>query len=104
MLFGCPAPLLEHRELGWGPYLLLPTMCFAGAPGPPGVPIIVRYSSAIAIHWSSGDPGKGPITRYVIEARPSGTRCPGLSVSLWSGFRVSRSPAGVPPPGSLVSS
>ncbi|XP_060058654.1 protein sidekick-2 isoform X2 [Erinaceus europaeus] len=42
-----------------------------GAPGPPGVPIIVRYSSAIAIHWSSGDPGKGPITRYVIEARPS---------------------------------
>ncbi|KAK2494395.1 hypothetical protein MC885_015796 [Smutsia gigantea] len=42
-----------------------------GAPGPPGVPIIVRYSSAIAIHWSSGDPGKGPVTRYVIEARPS---------------------------------
>lgn len=33
----------------------------------------MRYSSAIAIHWSSGDPGKGPITRYVIEARPSGT-------------------------------
>ena len=45
---------------------------FTGAPGPPGVPIIVRYSSAIAIHWSSGDPGKGPVTRYVIEARPSG--------------------------------
>lgn len=42
-----------------------------GAPGPPGVPIIMRYSSAIAIHWSSGDPGKGPVTRYVIEARPS---------------------------------
>uniref|UniRef100_A0A8D1DRC7 Protein sidekick-2 n=1 Tax=Sus scrofa TaxID=9823 RepID=A0A8D1DRC7_PIG len=42
-----------------------------GAPGPPGVPIIARYSSAIAIHWASGDPGKGPITRYVIEARPS---------------------------------
>ncbi|XP_020858152.1 protein sidekick-2 [Phascolarctos cinereus] len=42
-----------------------------GAPGPPGIPIIIRYSSAIAIHWSSGDPGKGPITRYVIEARPS---------------------------------
>ncbi|XP_028935753.1 protein sidekick-2 isoform X1 [Ornithorhynchus anatinus] len=42
-----------------------------GAPGPPGTPIIVRYSSAIAIHWSSGDSGKGPITRYVIEARSS---------------------------------
>lgn len=53
---------------------------FAGAPGPPGVPIIVRYSSAIAIHWSSGDPGKGPITRYVIEARPSGMPCPGRAV------------------------
>lgn len=57
---------------------------FAGAPGPPGVPIIVRYSSAIAIHWSSGDPGKGPITRYVIEARPSGTPCSGWAIfPLW---------------------
>lgn len=62
---GCLAPL-------WG--IPSPTVCvLAGAPGPPGVPIIVRYSSAIAIHWSSGDPGKGPITRYVLEARPSGT-------------------------------
>ncbi|XP_026531599.1 protein sidekick-2 [Notechis scutatus] len=42
-----------------------------GAPGPPGEPFISRYGSAITIHWSSGDPGKGPITRYVIEARPS---------------------------------
>lgn len=57
-----------------GPVHLRPL--FAGAPGPPGVPIIVRYSSAIAIHWSSGDPGKGPVTRYVIEARPSGTPGP----------------------------
>ncbi|ERE69192.1 protein sidekick-2 isoform 1, partial [Cricetulus griseus] len=54
--------VLQHRE---------DTRRDEGAPGPPGVPIIVRYSSAIAIHWSSGDPGKGPITRYVIEARPS---------------------------------
>lgn len=47
------------------------------------MPIIVRYSSAIAIHWSSGDPGKGPVTRYVIEARPSGT--PARSrLFLWS--------------------
>ncbi|XP_062448077.1 protein sidekick-2 [Rhea pennata] len=42
-----------------------------GAPGPPGEPFISRYGSAITIHWSSGEPGKGPITRYVIEARPS---------------------------------
>lgn len=71
-------PLLpERRETGWAPVWLCVSLAhpvlFAGAPGPPGVPIIVRYSSAIAIHWSSGDPGKGPITRYVIEARPSGT-------------------------------
>ncbi|XP_064323092.1 protein sidekick-2 isoform X2 [Phalacrocorax carbo] len=42
-----------------------------GAPGPPGEPFISRYGLAITIHWSSGDPGQGPITRYVIEARPS---------------------------------
>ncbi|XP_064423550.1 protein sidekick-2 [Latimeria chalumnae] len=42
-----------------------------GSPGPPGEPFITRYGSAITIHWSSGDPGRGPITRYVIEARPS---------------------------------
>ncbi|XP_067860237.1 protein sidekick-2 isoform X1 [Heptranchias perlo] len=42
-----------------------------GAPGPPGEPVIYRYGSAITIHWSSGDSGKAPISRYVIEARPS---------------------------------
>ncbi|XP_069511212.1 protein sidekick-2 isoform X2 [Ambystoma mexicanum] len=42
-----------------------------GAPGSPGVPFVSKYGAAIAIQWSSGDPGKGPITRYVIEARPS---------------------------------
>ncbi|XP_033896317.3 protein sidekick-2-like isoform X3 [Acipenser ruthenus] len=42
-----------------------------GAPGPPGDPFISRYGSALTIHWASGDPGRGPISRYVIEARPS---------------------------------
>uniref|UniRef100_A0A7N8X091 Sidekick cell adhesion molecule 2b n=1 Tax=Mastacembelus armatus TaxID=205130 RepID=A0A7N8X091_9TELE len=42
-----------------------------GAPGPPGEPFITRYGSALTIHWNSGDPGRAPITRYVIEARPS---------------------------------
>ena len=48
--------------------------CFppSGAPGPPGEPFITRYGSALTIHWTSGDPGRAPITRYVIEARPSG--------------------------------
>lgn len=74
--------LRELRKTGWAPVLapmhpLTHCVPFTGAPGPPGVPIIVRYSSAIAIHWSSGDPGKGPITRYIIEARPSGMSRPG---------------------------
>ncbi|XP_066520698.1 protein sidekick-2 isoform X2 [Hoplias malabaricus] len=42
-----------------------------GAPGPPGEPYISRYGSALTIHWTSADPGRAPITRYVIEARPS---------------------------------
>uniref|UniRef100_A0A4W5RQS4 Sidekick cell adhesion molecule 2 n=1 Tax=Hucho hucho TaxID=62062 RepID=A0A4W5RQS4_9TELE len=28
-------------------------------------------TSALTIHWANGDPGRSPITRYVIEARPS---------------------------------
>ncbi|XP_035389365.1 protein sidekick-2 isoform X2 [Electrophorus electricus] len=42
-----------------------------GAPGPPGEPFISRYGSALTIHWTNGDPGRAPITRFVIEARPS---------------------------------
>uniref|UniRef100_A0A672YXX2 Sidekick cell adhesion molecule 2b n=1 Tax=Sphaeramia orbicularis TaxID=375764 RepID=A0A672YXX2_9TELE len=42
-----------------------------GAPGPPGEPFITRHGSALTIQWTSGDPGRAPITRYVIEARPS---------------------------------
>lgn len=81
----CPAPYHQHRLLYREATLcstgvLMHYGMFTGAPGPPGVPIIVRYSSAIAIHWSSGDPGKGPITRYVIEARPSGTPCPSWAI------------------------
>ncbi|KAK7919239.1 hypothetical protein WMY93_010523 [Mugilogobius chulae] len=41
------------------------------SPGPPGEPYITRHGSALTIQWSSGDPGRAPITRYVIEARPS---------------------------------
>lgn len=63
----------------------------------------MRYSSAIAIHWSSGDPGKGPVTRYVLEARPSGTP-PRLSRRP-RGARVSLPPSfPSPSPGALLSS
>uniref|UniRef100_A0AAY4BHR2 Uncharacterized protein n=1 Tax=Denticeps clupeoides TaxID=299321 RepID=A0AAY4BHR2_9TELE len=39
--------------------------------GPPGEPFISRYGTVLTLHWTSGDPGRSPITRYVIEARPS---------------------------------
>ncbi|XP_062294225.1 protein sidekick-2 [Scomber scombrus] len=42
-----------------------------GAPGPPGEPFISRYGAALTLHWTNGDQGRAPITRYVIEARPS---------------------------------
>lgn len=45
-----------------------------GAPGPPGEPFISRHGAALTLHWTSGDQGRSPITRYVIEARPSGER------------------------------
>lgn len=48
------------------------TLTLLGAPGPPGEPFISRYGAALTLHWTSGDQGRAPITRYVIEARPSG--------------------------------
>uniref|UniRef100_A0A8C6U404 Sidekick cell adhesion molecule 2a n=1 Tax=Neogobius melanostomus TaxID=47308 RepID=A0A8C6U404_9GOBI len=42
-----------------------------GAPGPPGEPFIARHGAALTLHWTSGDQGRAPISRYVIEARPS---------------------------------
>uniref|UniRef100_A0AAX7UJY2 Sidekick cell adhesion molecule 2a n=1 Tax=Astatotilapia calliptera TaxID=8154 RepID=A0AAX7UJY2_ASTCA len=36
-----------------------------------GEPFISRYGTALTLHWTSGDQGRAPITRYVIEARPS---------------------------------
>lgn len=47
-------------------------LTWLGAPGPPGEPFISRYGAALTLHWTSGDQGRAPITRYVIEARPSG--------------------------------
>lgn len=52
----------------------LPFLSPQGAPGPPGEPFISRYGAALTLHWTSGDQGRAPITRYVIEARPSGER------------------------------
>lgn len=54
------------------PQLIVPLL--KGAPGPPGEPFISRYGSALTLHWTSGDQGRAAITRYVIEARPSGKR------------------------------
>lgn len=64
----------SHMSVGVWPYPpdVNHTLSPTGAPGPPGEPFITRYGTALTIHWSSGDPGRAPITRYVIEARPSG--------------------------------
>uniref|UniRef100_A0A4W3K1G6 Sidekick cell adhesion molecule 1 n=1 Tax=Callorhinchus milii TaxID=7868 RepID=A0A4W3K1G6_CALMI len=42
-----------------------------GSPGPPLEPAITETASALTVRWAQGDPGVGPITGYVIEARPS---------------------------------
>lgn len=61
--------------------LLLFFWSFQGAPGPPGEPFISRYGTALTLHWTSGDQGHAPITRYVIEARPSGK--PQARAAVW---------------------
>uniref|UniRef100_A0A4W6E2G0 Sidekick cell adhesion molecule 2 n=1 Tax=Lates calcarifer TaxID=8187 RepID=A0A4W6E2G0_LATCA len=33
--------------------------------------VCLREFKSLTIHWTAGDPGRAPITRYVIEARPS---------------------------------
>uniref|UniRef100_A0A8C6MIQ1 Sidekick cell adhesion molecule 2 n=1 Tax=Nothobranchius furzeri TaxID=105023 RepID=A0A8C6MIQ1_NOTFU len=40
-------------------------------PGEGTQPFISRHGGALTLHWTSGDHGRAPITRYVIEARPS---------------------------------
>ncbi|KAJ8253833.1 hypothetical protein COCON_G00204450 [Conger conger] len=42
-----------------------------GSPGSPKQMSITKSSSALTIHWSAGDKGAGPVTGYIIEARPS---------------------------------
>lgn len=62
------------NQILWGLpcHFLSTVLVFSGAPGPPGEPFISRYGTALTLHWTSGDQGRAPITRYVIEARPSG--------------------------------
>ncbi|KAG7459979.1 hypothetical protein MATL_G00216340 [Megalops atlanticus] len=42
-----------------------------GSPGPPREMSVTKSASSITINWSAGDTGAGPVTGYVIEARPS---------------------------------
>nr|XP_015215986.1 PREDICTED: protein sidekick-1 isoform X1 [Lepisosteus oculatus]XP_015215987.1 PREDICTED: protein sidekick-1 isoform X1 [Lepisosteus oculatus] len=42
-----------------------------GSPSSPLETSITKSGSTLTIHWSAGDPGAGPVTGYVIEARPS---------------------------------
>ncbi|XP_061567904.1 protein sidekick-2 isoform X2 [Cololabis saira] len=64
---------IRAKTLSYGPEVEanITTGPGEGAPGPPGEPFISRYGTALTLHWTSGDQGRAPITRYVIEARPS---------------------------------
>ncbi|XP_030646363.1 LOW QUALITY PROTEIN: protein sidekick-1 [Chanos chanos] len=42
-----------------------------GSPGSPVQATVTKSGSALTVHWLPGDTGKGQITGYVIEARPS---------------------------------
>lgn len=47
-------------------------MYFIGSPGSPLQTSVTKSASALTLHWSEGVEGAGPVTGYVIEARPSG--------------------------------
>ncbi|KAI1884631.1 hypothetical protein AGOR_G00228370 [Albula goreensis] len=57
-----------------------------GSPGSPKQMSITKSASALTIHWSPGDTGAGPVTGYVIEARPS-------DEGLWDTFVKSLPPS-----------
>ncbi|XP_052447789.1 protein sidekick-1-like [Carassius gibelio] len=42
-----------------------------GSPGSPLQTSVTKSASALMLHWSPGAEGAGPVTGYVIEARPS---------------------------------
>ncbi|CAL8330871.1 unnamed protein product [Merluccius merluccius] len=64
---------VQARTVSLGPPLHanITAQPLQGTPGSPMGMSITKSSSALALHWSEGEAGAGPISGYVVEARPS---------------------------------
>ncbi|KAG5278462.1 hypothetical protein AALO_G00099230 [Alosa alosa] len=72
---------IQARTVSYGPELEANVTAgpVDGSPGAPLQTSITKSSSALTLHWSEGNEGAGPVTGYVIEARPS-------DEGLWDAF------------------
>ncbi|KAJ8251126.1 hypothetical protein GJAV_G00217560, partial [Gymnothorax javanicus] len=63
----------QAKTISFGPELEanITTGPVEGSPGSPKLMSITKSSSDLTFHWAAGDTGAGPVTSYVIEARPS---------------------------------
>ncbi|XP_067259435.1 protein sidekick-1 [Chanodichthys erythropterus] len=64
---------VQARTIGYGPELEANITAgpVEGSPGSPLQTSVTKSASALTLHWSQGVEGAGPVTGYVIEARPS---------------------------------
>ncbi|TRY81509.1 hypothetical protein DNTS_009917, partial [Danionella cerebrum] len=78
---------VQARTIAYGPELEANITAgpVEGSPGSPVQTSITKSSSALTLHWTKGLEGTGPITGYVIEARPS-------DEGLWDSFVKHLSP------------
>ncbi|XP_065110429.1 protein sidekick-1 isoform X1 [Paramisgurnus dabryanus] len=64
---------VQARTISYGPELEANITAgpVEGSPGSPLQTLITKSAAALTLHWSKGAEGAGPVTGYVIEARPS---------------------------------
>uniref|UniRef100_A0A8C4ZYE7 Sidekick cell adhesion molecule 1 n=1 Tax=Gadus morhua TaxID=8049 RepID=A0A8C4ZYE7_GADMO len=64
---------VQARTVALGPPLQanISAQPLQGTPGSPMGMSITKSSSSLALHWTEGEAGVGPISGYVVEARPS---------------------------------
>ncbi|XP_039507778.1 protein sidekick-1 [Pimephales promelas] len=64
---------VQARTIAYGPELEANVTAgpVEGSPGSPLHTSVTKSASALTLHWSEGVEGAGPVTGYVIEARPS---------------------------------
>ncbi|KAL4624411.1 protein sidekick-1-like [Arapaima gigas] len=79
---------VQAKTISYGPELEanITAAPVEGAPGSPKQMSVTKSPSSLTIHWSPGDTGGGPVTGYVIEARPS-------DEGLWDTFVKHLSPS-----------